>query len=337
MHALAALCLALALAGCAPEAPNVEDKTPLVWPAEPDAPRVAYVRAISRPEDLGITRNFFQRVADFLFGRDESHLIRPMAVLVVGDILYVADPGAQGVHRFDQKSGRYDLLQAPDKQPLISPVGLAAGAAGEVYVSDSALRAVFVIRPGAEEAERFKLQADLVRPTGIAYDPAAGRLYLVDTGEHSVGIFDRDGKLVSSFGGRGTAEGEFNFPTLMWRTPQGILYVTDSLNFRIQSFDANGRFLAKFGRHGDGSGDLPRQKGVATDHYGHLYIVDSIFNAIQVFDGSGKFLLSIGALGHERGEFWLPTGLFIGEDDKIYVADSRNRRVQVLRYIGGPT
>jgi hypothetical protein len=48
-------------------------------------------------------------------------------------------------------------------------------------------------------------------------------------------------------------------------------------------------------------------------------------------------LLPVGERGHERGEFWLPTGLFIGADDRIYVADSFNQRVQVLRYIGGPT
>jgi hypothetical protein len=66
-------------------------------------------------------------------------------------------------------------------------------------------------------------------------------------------------------------------------------------------------------------------------------VVDSLFHAIQIFDADGRFLLSLGGLGQERGEFRLPTGMFIGADDKIYVADSFNQRVQVLRYIGGPT
>jgi hypothetical protein len=62
-----------------------------------------------------------------------------------------------------------------------------------------------------------------------------------------------------------------------------------------------------------------------------------LFHALQVFDDRGAFLLSLGGMGRERGEFWLPTGLFIDADDKIYIADSYNQRVQVLRYIGGPT
>ena len=333
----AALMLGGLLSACAPTAQTVEGETPLVWPAAPDAPRIAFVKAFSRPDDLGISRGLFQRVADALFGHDESRLVRPMAVVVSGDIVYVADPGAKGVHRFDQKAGRYDLIHATGGTALVSPVGLALGEAGEVYVSDSALAAVFLIRPGAKEASPLSLGASMAQPTGIAFDAASGRLFVVDTGAHRVNVFGRDGALESSFGRRGTAEGEFNYPTLIWRTPQGRLYVTDSLNFRIQSFDGSGRFLAKFGGLGDGTGDLPRQKGVATDRYGHIYVVDSLFHAIQVFDDSGRFLLSLGGLGQERGEFRLPTGLFIGPDDRIYVADSFNQRVQVLRYIGGPT
>ncbi len=333
----AAFVLGLALWGCAAPAPPVEEKATLVWPAAPDAPRVAYLKSFSQPADLGIKRGFFQRIGDFLFGHDESRLIRPMAVVAAGDLLYVADPGAKGVHRFDLKRERYDLIYAAGGTALISPVGLALGDAGEVYVSDSALATVFIIRPGEKEAQPLTLRAPLSQPTGIAFDASSGRLFVVDTGAHRVNVFKRDGALESSFGQRGTAQGEFNYPTLIWRTPQGRLYVTDSLNFRIQSFDESGRFLAKFGGLGDGTGDLPRQKGVATDRYGHIYIVDSLFHAVQIFDESGKFLLSIGGLGQERGEFRLPTGLFIGADDKIYIADSYNQRVQVLRYIGGPT
>jgi DNA-binding beta-propeller fold protein YncE len=332
-----ALFLGFALSGCAPPVQTVESKTPLVWPAAPDAPRIVFVKAFSRPDDLGISKGFFQRVAEVLFGRDDAHLVRPMAVVAVGDIVYVADPGAKGVHRFDQKGGSYELIHAAGGTALLSPVGLALGAAGEVYVSDSALAQVYVIRPGAKEASPVTLRADLGQPTGIAFDAASGRLFVVDTTAHRVNVFKRDGSLESSFGERGTEAGEFNYPTLIWRTPEGRLYVTDSLNFRIQSFDESGKFLAKFGSLGDGTGDLPRQKGVATDHYGHIYVVDSLFHAIQIFDDSGKLLLSLGGMGRERGEFWLPTGLFIGADDKIYVADSFNQRVQVLRYIGGPT
>lgn len=336
-RALAGLALALVLGACAPtQAPQEEGALP-VWPPEPDAPRIAFVKTFSRPEHLGIAKGFLQRLAEVLFGASEAHLVRPMAVAAVGEVLYVADPGAKGVHRFDQASGRYELLRAEGDAPLASPVGLARGANGDVYVADSALGRVFVIRPGAKFALPVALRADLRQPTGIAADIATGRLFVVDTAAHRVLAFNPDGTLHSSFGSRGAGDGEFNYPTLLWRDPNGRLYVTDSLNFRVQIFDGQGKLLGKFGRVGDGTGDSARQKGVATDRFGHVYIVDSLFHAFQIFDRSGRYLLSVGEPGSGRGEFWLPTGIFISEDDTIYVADSYNRRVQVFRYIGGPT
>lgn len=295
------------------------------------------MKEFSRPDDLGIKKGFFRRLVDIVFGESEARLVRPMAVVTVGKTLYVADPGANGVHRFDLENGDYELIRAENEGLLPSPVGLARGANGEVYVADSQLAKVFLIRPGSKLATPVVLRATLDRPTGIAYDASSGRLFVVDTAGHRVNVFERDGSLAASIGRRGTDDGEFNYPTLIWLAPHDRLYVTDSLNFRVQIFDRSGRYLGKFGNSGDGTGDLPRQKGVATDSYGHVYIVDSLFHAVQIFSESGRLLLSIGALGGQRGEFRLPTGIFIGEDNYVYVADSYNRRVQVFRYVGGAT
>ncbi len=332
MKKLPIVCAALLAAGSLSARGQGEDR--LVWPFGAANPRVQFVQAFSRAEDLGISKGFFARVKDFLFGATDSGIQRPMAITTAGAIIYVADAGAMGVHRFDVAAGDYALITASDDAPLPSPVGLARGNNGEIYVTDSKLAQVFVIRPGASKAEPLRLAAKLTQPTGVAFDAASGRLYVVDTAAHRVLIFARDGTLAGSIGQRGSGDGEFNYPTYIWRTPQGLLYVTDSLNFRIQSFDAAGRFTAKFGRQGDGTGDSARPKGVAQDRYGHVYVVDSLFHALQIFDDRGRLLLPVGERGHERGEFWLPTGLFI-DDETIYIADSYNKRVQVLRYIGG--
>lgn len=337
LRLLLALCVVGAVGACAVAVVKPEDQAPLVWPDEIDAPpRIAFVKAFSRPDEFGIAKGFFQRIADVIFGASEARLIRPMAVLAVKGVVYVADPGARGVHRFDPVAERYDLIAGQGGAGLPSPVGLAHGNEGEVYVTDSELAQVLVIRPGAKTAVPLALP-QMGQPTGIAFDPAASRLIVVDTAAHRVNVFNRDGTLHSSFGRRGTGDGEFNYPTLLWRDAQGRLYVTDSLNFRIQAFDAQGQFTNKFGQLGDGAGDNLRQKGVATDSYGHVYIVDALFNALQIFDQSGRLLLAVGTLGSDRGEFWLPAGIFIGDDDLIYIADSYNQRVQILRYIGGPT
>jgi DNA-binding beta-propeller fold protein YncE len=325
----------LTLGACAPAQLKPEEQAPLVWPDLPNLPRIAYVRQFSRPDDFGISKGLFQRLGEMIFGGNDARLIRPMAVVATSSAVFVADPGASGVHRFDQTAARYDLIFAEGGQPLPSPVGLALGGAGEVYVADSDLAQVLVIRPGTKFATPLALP-ELIQPSGVAFDQTSGNLYVVDTGAHRVKVFGRDGAAAFSFGGRGDGAGEFNYPTLIWLDPAGRLYVTDSLNFRIQSFDRQGKYLSRFGQVGDGSGDNIRPKSVATDSQDHVYVVDALHNALQIFDLQGRYLLSVGSIGGDRGEFWLPAGIFIGESDTIYIADSYNQRVQVFRYIGGP-
>ncbi len=308
-----------------------------VWPPPPAATRVEFVRAFSRAEDLGIARGFFARLKDFVFGEAETRLVRPMAVVAGDGVIHVADPGAGGVHRFDTKAGDYRLILGPGGTPLPSPVGLARGASGEVYVTDSKLAQVFVIPRDAGEAAILPLGSPLQQPTGIAFDAASGRLYVADTAQHRIAVFADGGRAVAQIGRRGQADGEFNYPTYLCLSADGRLYVTDSLNFRLQAFDTQGRFISSFGRQGDGAGDVARQKGVATDRHGHIYVVDALFHAFQIFDQAGRLLLPVGERGQDRGEFWLPTGIYIDtrDGDTIYVADSYNRRIQVLRYVGG--
>ena len=330
--------LALAgLAACAsvPERSRVAPLS-VVWPAAPERARVAYLETIERPEDIGIRKGFWRRVAEFFVGESEERMVRPMAVAVSSEgVLFVADPGAKGVHRFDRERGRYALLQRDDEVGLPSPVGLVAGPAGSVYVADSALAEIFVVTRAGNVARPLSLADALVQPTGLAFDAASGELYVADTGAHAIKVFRPDGSLRTTLGQRGVARGEFNFPTLLWRDDDGRLFVTDSLNFRVQILDREGRVQGVFGKLGDGTGNLSRPKGVATDSFGHVYVVDSMFHAFQIFDAQGTFLLNVGAQGHGPGEFWLPSGIFIGSQDTIYVADAYNQRVQVFRYVGG--
>lgn len=329
--------LAATLSACGGQLREVPEPSPLVWPAPPDTPRIAFVRAFSRPAELGIGRGLAERLQALLLGDRDTRMVRPMAVAVVRGVIYVADPGVQAVHRFDPAGDRYALVRGPGGTPLPSPVGLAEGAGGEVYVTDSRLGGVFVIRPDAEAAAPLALDTAPRQPTGIAFDPDGRRLLVVDTAAHQILAYGPDLRLMARIGTGGNGPGEFNHPTALWRDPSGRLYVTDPLNFRIQILDADGTFLAAIGRAGDSPGDSPRPKGVATDRDGHVFVVDALLHSVQIFDEAGRFLLPVGQQGQDRGEFWLPAGVFVSGDGHIYVADSYNRRVQVLRYIGGPT
>ncbi len=331
------LALALATAGCgtrpraeAPAAPAV----PLVWPAPPAEPRIRYVRALAGPHDAGIRRSFFGRLADAVFGRRPEYLIRPTAVAERDGVLYVADPGAQAVWIFDVPKRRFARVTRVGGTALASPVAVSVGPEGAVFVADSALRKVVLL---SREGKLVRTIAgeELERPAALAYDGAAGRLYVADSAGHRIVVYGADGARRLTWGRRGSADGEFNFPTHLTLDRSGTLLVTDALNFRVQAFDPTGRFLWKMGRHGDGSGDLASPKGVAADSLGHLYVVDALFDAVQIFDRDGAFLLGFGERGVRPGQFSLPGGIFISPKDRIYVADSYNQRVQVFDFLPG--
>lgn len=324
----------LFMVACAPihKTINLNNNSGLVWPSAPEKPRIAYVASFSIPENFGIKKGFFAWLSELFIGEEERNMVRPMAITQTSDnVLFVADPGVKGIHRYDLKNKQYSLVRLADNMPLPSPVGLAVDKNDNVYVVDSELAQLFKIGKNKEEAIAISLQYPIVQPTSIAIDSDTSSLYISDTAEHQIKHFTFAGKLRSIIGKRGTAEGEFNYPTMIWRDKAGHLFVNDSLNFRIQKFNSDGEFVSQFGKQGGGSGDLSRSKGVATDSNGHVYVVDALFHVFQLFDDKGRLLLHIGGQGQGPGKFWLPSGIFISDNNVIYIADSHNKRVQVFR------
>lgn len=306
------------------------------WPEQPELRRITFVGEFSNSLDLSIKESMWSKIISFTAGSSDNAMVRPMAVAATADskIIFVADPDAKCVHRYDVSKGRYKCLTAARNMPAVSPVGLAVSDDGKLFVSDSQQGLLFQAGPDDKQLEIFDVSVGIEQPTGLYWNDTIQRLFVTDTRGQSVLVFDRDGNLQTTVSGRGGGPGEFNFPTYLWMDADNELLVTDSLNFRIQRFDSDGNFLRLFGKNGDQPGDFSRPKGVATDSFGHIYVVDALMHLLQVFDRQGKLLLSIGGQGRGVGEFWLPNGIFITGDNTIFVADSYNKRVQVFRYVG---
>jgi sugar lactone lactonase YvrE len=306
----------------------------LQWPYPPRPAKVTFVRSLA-----GFTpsRSAGSALRAFAIGEGEREargaFVLPVAVAVGADgRIAVADSGCRCAHLFLPATGRYLRLLGSKQEVMRSPVAVAFDDESRLFVSDSA-GSVFAF--GADGAFQFTLAnagaTPLQRPTGLAFSPVTGRLYVVDTLAHAVYAFDRRRELVAAFGARGEGSGAFNFPTHLAWAPPGELYVTDALNFRVQILDEEGRPRGGFGRHGDGSGDIAMPKGLAVDGDGVVYLVDSLFDSVQLFDRKGDFLLTVGRRGTELGEFWLPSGAFLSASGELYVCDTYNRRIQVFR------
>jgi sugar lactone lactonase YvrE len=330
----------LLFSGCvATPVPDPFMQTQRIWPDDPSLARIALVGEFTSAADLGIRGSFWTRVVSMTAGGAEGRLVRPMAVAVSrdGGKLYVADPDAGCVHRFDIGRNRYRCLAPRRSEGIAAPIGLAIADDGQVFVADSLRGLLWQVPPDGKYLEPFYVSESLDQPTGIFWDEAAQCLYVTDTTGQTVLLFDSFGNLKRKIGERGNGPGQFNFPTYVWLDPNRHLLVTDSLNFRLQRFSADGTHIKTFGVGGDRPGDFARPNVRATDSAGHIYVVDALLHVVQIFDEDGQLLLAVGEHGQGRGQFWLPNGIFIGGDNTIYVADAYNRRVQVFRYIGPAT
>lgn len=326
--------LMLAFTGCAkPVGEQREPVPPLVWPLAPDQARIRLINVVSRPEHLRIAASPFQNFVAALAGKTENRrILRPYGLQAdEKGSLYVVDNALKVVHFMDPSNNEY--YQFPKGETTFeSPIGIAIDTLRDrVFVSDSEQGCVKMFREQGKKYVGDLGRGVFERPTGLAINRQTSELLVVDTLSANILRYDLvDLQLKAVFGGSGTENGQFNYPTNICIGPEGRIYVTDSLNFRIQVFSAQGTFLETFGEEGDEPGYFTRPRGVATDSVGNVYVVDGLFDNVQVFDRDHRLLMYFGNHGNDYGEFWLPNEIFIASNDMIYISDAYNGRLQIF-------
>lgn len=321
------------LSGCKSPQNITEETDHLIWPPPPATGKIAYVKSISNPTDLGFRKNWFKSVSNFIIGNSwtEPAFIKPTGICISKQgTLCITDMGNSTVWYFDLKQNRSKQWSHIDDKAFSAPVAVAIHE-NRIYIADSGRGEIIVFSTKGKPL--FTVSEHLERPSSLAIDGET--LWVTDSRLHQIIAFDLDGRFKEKLGNRGTAEGMFNFPThiAVEDGHQGALLVTDSLNFRIQKIDQQGVPMQIIGALGNVSGSFSRPKGVATDREGNVYVVDSLFANIQIFDSQGRFLMHWGENGTAPGSFWLPTGIAIDASDQIWVADSYNRRIQVYKRV----
>jgi ABC-type Fe3+ transport system permease subunit/DNA-binding beta-propeller fold protein YncE len=118
------------------------------------------------------------------------------------------------------------------------------------------------------------------RPEGLCVD-REDRLYVADSCNHRIQIFNSDGKLLRSHGKAGKAPGELSYPYDICVDGAGRQYVCEFGNSRIQIFDANDNPIEIIGGPGAEPGHFSNPWGVALDSAGNLYVADSQNHRVQ--------------------------------------------------------
>ncbi len=301
-----------------------------VWPQPPEQGRIAYVKSITKAEDLRIEKGFFAKIWDFFAGGEEKTLVKPFGIHVDHGRIYTTDTGLATLFVFDTNRNKMWTIQGFKSEKFLSPIDVTTDGKGNIYVSDSLRKAVYVFNDRGIALNKIGPQSGLQRPTGIAVDDERGLLYVTDTLASEIKRYTLKGKFLDTIGSKGSGKGELNRPTFITLDRKGNLYVCDSMNFKVKIFDRDGKFSSSFGKLGNTIGNFSSPRGIAVDKDGNIYVTDTLFNAVQIFDGKGNLLLVFGSKGRGDGEFFGPEDIAISREGKAYVTDSYNMRIQVF-------
>ncbi len=332
--------------------PKVQiDLSMLVWPSPPSIARVRYLNyfAGEKIDTSPAPKKKKQSWMDRLAGEQPQtekfdvktfpfQMISPYGIAIDSKgLVYVADQKVGAVFIFNTDTRDVQLIRNGYEAHFGLVNGLAIDDDDRLFVSDGKLHRVLVF-DGKHQVIN-KIDEGLVDPVGLAIDTENRYLYVVDTQQDQVIVFDADTlKLVRKIGTAGknhwlTTPGDFGAPSNVALDKDRNVYVTDTMNNRVEMFDADGKFIGMFGQHGDGPGYLARPKGIAIDSDGHIWIADAYQDRVQVFNREGQLLTWIGGHGNFPGQFGALVGIAIDKQNHVFTSEQYPGRMQMFQYV----
>jgi uncharacterized protein (TIGR03437 family) len=238
---------------------------------------------------------------------------------------------------------------------LNAPQGVAADAAGNLYVADTLNNVVRKVSPngtianfagnggvGSSGDGSAATSAQLHGPQGLAVD-ASGNVFIADTLNAKVRKVSASG-IISTVAGSGTpgyggdggaaASAQLNLPIGVAVDSSGNLYIADFGNSRVREVSASGAITTVAGSGSNGySGDggqavkaqLNGPQGVAVDAAGDLFIADTENNLIREVTPGGVISTVAGnGVSGYSGDGGLATSAQVGNPVSVTVDAAGN-------------
>ena len=233
-----------------------------------------------------------------------------------GNRLSIFDIRGQKIQTFGSRG------VSPDQ--MIHPRGIATDNTDNIYVSSQDKLQKFTSSGELTNCidKCGRKEGEFDTPRGVTlYN---NQVYVCDSDNNRIQVFDLDLNFVRSIGSRGKGRGEFNKPHDVKFDTAGNMYVADYSNKRVQVLDTSGQFIQIFGQEGKGKLEGPSGLHIV-DKY--VYVSDQIGHCIVVYETSGHFVTK---LGQNEGEFKRLYCITSCADGSICVCDLDNDRVQIF-------
>ncbi|HEY4933870.1 MAG TPA: 6-bladed beta-propeller [Terriglobales bacterium] len=207
-----------------------------------------------------------------------------------GDRLFVSDSDLHHVLVFDKQN----KVEASIGQGMAVPAGMAVDNENRfLYVADTGLDQVLVydadppykfLRSIGTRSGKHDLTGpgDFSYPTNVAVD-ADGSLFVSDTFNNRIEVFDAEGKFIRTFGKAGDGPGYFARPKGIAVDSDGHVWVADAVQNRVQVFTPEGRLLIWMGGNGLLPGQFSSLAGLAIDKNNRVVTSEQYPGRVQIF------------------------------------------------------
>ena len=316
---------------------------------------------ISEPAQVNILLTSYEFIKRWgQVGKAEKEFIGPSAIALNPEgCFYIVDTDNHRIQKLDRDFNCMKQWGGKGKGEgkFSYPKGITVDPSGYIYVADSGNNCIqkfdgegkFITQWGKtlkKEKDKWQLidgnETDFSTKGGMEgefYEPLSmttdseGNILIVDSGNHCIKKFDRDGKMLSVWGQNGSLDGMLHYPFGIAVDESQDIFISDMGNNRIQKFDRDGNFLSKWGKQGKGDGEFKLPSGIVIDSSQNIYVADAGNHRIQKFDKEGHFITSFGLTGGGDGEFNAPVFITIDHEGYIYILDKINATVQKFKYV----
>jgi sugar lactone lactonase YvrE len=248
--------------------------------------------------------------------------------------LWVLNRGTQPLVEFDA-TGKF--IRGFGEGLFTRTHGLRFDRDGNIWVTDVGAHIVVKMNPEGQTLLTLGTKGEagawdeatgsrhLNQPNDIAFS-RSGDVFIVQghtpgaAGDPRVLKFDKTGRFIKSWGGKGKEPGKFEVAHGIAVDAKGLLWVTDRENQRIQIFDADGKFIKELKYAG-----LPCALDIGNQY---IYMVNGFAGQVLRLDLNGTVLAATGKPGKGVGEFGEAHFIAVSPKGELYVADSVNSAVQ---------
>ncbi len=233
----------------------------------------------------------------------------------LGNVSHVATDSLGRVYAYQRKDPPMlvfdsdgNLLTTWGEGQLLDAHGIYITPSDEVFLVDRDAHEVLkfdtegkvLLRIGTRE--RPSLHGPFNHPADVAVAPD-GEIFVADGyGNSRVHRFTAEGRLIKSWGARGSGPAQFTTPHGIWVDGMGRVFVCDRENNRVQIFSVEGEYLAEWR-------DLFHPMDICTDAQGVFYVTDQIPRLTLLsaegemvtrgrtpFNGHGMWIDSVGSI-----------------------------------------